>query len=155
MTEVLTLAKRFKDVKMYFEMELGDVKQQTAVVDAVKQKIKKQYFPSRGYGNPKAAEIRKVISDFRKISVFPYDVIDVLLYRVEQAVDFTNAYGDISETFYTSTESAYEDALKLMQEHALDNFVARCLTIQRNAQQIGWGFSDQINSLTSEYLNKQ
>ncbi len=153
--EVLKLAKRFKEVKVYFDMELGDTKQQTAIVEGVKQKIKKQFFPTRGYGNPKAAEIRKLISDFRKISVFPFDVVDVLLFRVEQAVDFTNAYGDINEAFYTSTETAYEDALKLLGTHNLkDHFLKRCLTIRRQSAGIGWGFSDEMDRLTEEYLDE-
>lgn len=135
-------------------MELGDTRQQTVIVEMVKQKIKKQFFPARGYGNPKAAELRKLISDFRKVSVFPFDVADVLLFRVEQAVDFTNAYGDITEAFYTSTETAYDDALKLITAHNLkDHFFKRCLTIQRNAAGIGWGFSDEMDRITEEYLS--
>ncbi len=153
--EILKLVKRFKDVKTYFDMELGDSAQQAAIVEGVKQQIKKQFFPARGYGNPKAAEVRKLISDFRKVSVFPFDVVDVLLYRVEQAVDFTNAYGDIDETFYTSAESAYEDALKLMSTHNLkDHFRNRCRTIQQKTDGIGWGFGDEIGQLTEQYLNE-
>ena len=152
--EVLKLAKRFKDVKTYFEMELGDTKQQTAIVDSVKQKIKKQFFPTRGYGNPKAAEIRKLISEFKKVSVFPFDLVDVLLFRVEQAVAFTNAYGDIDEGFYTSTERAYEDALKLIREHYLnEHFLKRCLSIRHETAHIGWGFAYEIDRLTKEYLD--
>lgn len=151
--EVLKLAKRFSEVKMYFDMELGDPTQQNAIVDSVKQKIKKQFFPTRGYGDPKAAEIRKLISEFRKVSVFPFDVVDVLLFRVEQAVAFTNAYGDISDAFYTSTERAYEDALKLIRTHNLkDHFLARCTIIRQQTAHIGWGFADQIKSLTGKYL---
>lgn len=136
-------------------MELGDTKQQTAIVESVKQKIEKQFFPTRGYGNPKAAEIRKLISEFRKVSVFPFDVVDVLLFRVEQAVDFTNAYGDITEAFYTATETAYEDALKLISTHNLkDHFLDRCLKIRRQTQDIGWGFADEIARLTEEYLSE-
>lgn len=153
--EVLKLTKRFKDVKTYFEMELGDTKQQAAIVEAVKEKIKKQFFPTRGYGNPKAAEIRKLIGEFRKVSVFPFDLVDVLLFRVEQAVDFTQAYGDISETFYSATESAYEDALKLITTYQLkDHFLDRCLTIQYRTAHMGWGFADELDRLTEEYLSK-
>ena len=153
--EVLKLAKRFKDVKMYFDMELGDTKQQTAIVEGVKEKIKKQFFPTRGYGNPKAAEVRKLISEFRKVSVFPFDVVDVLLFRVEQAVDFTNAYGDISEAFYTATETAYEDALKLINEHHLkEHFLKRCHSIRQQTADIGWGFADEMERLTEEYLGE-
>jgi hypothetical protein len=100
--------------------------------------------------------VRQIISDFRKIAVHPFDVIDVLLYRVEQAVAFTKAYGDISETFYTSTESVYETTLKLLKEHQLqEHFSTRCRTIQQDSRHIGWGFSDEMDRLTEEYLDEE
>ena len=151
--EVLKISKKFSTVKAYFDMELGDTAQQAALVADCKAKIKKQFFPTRGYGNPKAAEVRKLISDFRKIAVHPYDVVDVILFRVEQAVDFTNAYGDINEAFYTSTESAFEEALKLMDANALvSQFEPRCRKIVLETQDIGWGFADGINYLAEQYL---
>jgi hypothetical protein len=39
--EIVKLSKRFKDVKAYFDMELGDTKQQTKLVEDTKAKIKK------------------------------------------------------------------------------------------------------------------
>jgi hypothetical protein len=154
--EILKLSKRFKDVKAYFDMELGDTAQQTKLVEETKAKIKKQYFPTRGYGSPKTSVVRQIVSDFRKIAVHPFDVADVLLYRVEQAVAFTNAYGDISEAFYTSTEGAYESALKLIQEQQLQvHFATRCRAIRESTRYIGWGFSDGIDALTEEYLGEE
>ncbi len=153
--EVVKLSKKFKDVKSWYEMELGDSRQQTALLDEVKAKIKKQYFPSRGYGSPKAAVVRKLMLDFKKISVFPYDLADLLLYRVEQAVAFTAAYGDIDERFYIATETAYEDALKLMKAHGYEaQFRDRCDEILRATRHMGWGFYDTLKEVTGEYLGE-
>ena len=151
--EILKFSKKFKDVKAHYEMDLGGNKKQAAIVEEFKKKNKKQYFPTRGYGDPKAVEIRKIISDFKKISVFPYDIADITLYRVEMAVDFTNAYGDIDERFYDSTANAYEDALKIITKNDLQKyFIERCTKIQNDTSDIGWGFADQIEDLTNEYL---
>ena len=110
-------------------------------------------FSTRGYGDPKASEVRRIISDFKRISVFPFDIADLILYRVELAVKFTNTYGDIDERFYTSTETAYEEALKLIQANNLQEyFRERGLDIQRQTQDIGWGFSHTMRDLTEKYL---
>ena len=151
--EILKLTKKFKEVKAYYEMDLGDSKQQSVLLNEFKAKLKKQYFPTRGYGDPKASEVRKIISDFKKISVFSFDIADLILYRVELAVKFTNSYGDINERFYTSTETAYEEALKLIQTNNLqEHFRERGLDIQRQTQDIGWGFSYTMRELTEKYL---
>jgi Family of unknown function (DUF6155) len=152
--EILKLAKKFKEVKNHYEMDLGGQEKQAEIVAEFKQKIKKQYFPTRGYGDPKASEVRKILSDFKKISIFPYDIVDLTLYRVEMAVNFTNAYGDIDEQFYNSTENNYEDALKIIRTNGLEaHFINRCMTIAHNCQNIGWGFGDTMNDLTEEYLD--
>ncbi|MGA0559899.1 DUF6155 family protein [Larkinella sp. VNQ87] len=152
--EILKLTKKFREVKAYYEMDLGDSKQQGALLAEYKTKLKKLFFPTRGYGDPKASEVRKIISDFKKISVFPFDVADLLLYRVELAVQFTNSYGDIDDRFYASTETAYEEALKLIETHKLhDHFRERGLMIQEQTRHIGWGFSYTMRDLTQKYFN--
>lgn len=149
--EIMNLSKKFKDVKTYYEMDLGGTAQQTLIVNEVKRKLKKEFVP-RG-DHPKAAVLRKLISDFKKISVFPHDVADVLLYRVELAVEFTNQYGDMWEAFYTATENAYEEALKLIKKHGEEAyFKERCREIQRQTADSGWGFGDTMSELTQDYF---
>jgi len=152
--EVLKLYDKIKSVKDYYEMDLGT--DTSAVLNAYKTKIERQYFPKRGYGNPKASEIRALISAFKKIAVFEFDVVDLLIFRVEQAVNFTNAYGDIDEAFYSSAESAFDDALKLAQKTAiLTHIRERSINIVKETKNIGWGFHDSLFSTFTEYFGEE
>jgi hypothetical protein len=40
-----------------------------------------------------------------------------MLFYVEMGVRYTNQYGDINESFYTSMESMYENATKHISYH--------------------------------------
>jgi Family of unknown function (DUF6155) len=151
--EILKLYEKIKAVKDFYEMELGT--DTNAVLNEYKAKIEKQYFPKRGYGNPKASEVRKLISDFKKIAAFEFDVVDLLIFRVEQSVKFTNAYGDIDEQFYISAEGVFEDALKLATKTAsLAHIKDRALAIVKDTQNIGWGFHDTLFSTFTEYFGE-
>jgi hypothetical protein len=41
--------------------------------------------------------MRKLLSEFKKVAVFDYGVIEVLLFGVENGVKFSNTYGGIDE----------------------------------------------------------
>ncbi len=152
--EVLRLYDKIKTVKEFYEMDLGT--DTNAVLNEYKAKIEKQYFPKRGHGSPKASEIRKLISDFKKIAAFESDVVDLMIFRVEQAVSFTNAYGDIDEQFYMSAEGVFEDALKLAQKTAsLVHIRERAKQIVKDTQNIGWGFNDTLFSTFTEYFGEE
>lgn len=149
--EILKLAKRFKDVKAYYDMDLGGEARQKAILDDYKKKLDKDFVPRDGH--PSISKQRSLISEFKKISVFPYDVIDLLLYRVECGVDFTNSYGDMWEGYYDSIAGSYEEALKLIQKNGLkSHFLNRCLIISKESRDIGWGFSFQMQGLIETYL---
>ncbi len=152
--EVMRLYEKIKAVKDFYEMDLGT--DSSSVLNEYKAKIEKQYFPKRGYGSPKASEVRKLISDFKKIAAFEYDVVDLMIFRVEQSVKFTNAYGDIDEQFYTSAENVFEDALKLAQKTAsLVHIKERARQIAKDTQNIGWGFGDALFSMFADYFEEK
>jgi hypothetical protein len=151
--QILNLAKRFKDVKTYFDMELGDEKQQAAIVDSYKKKIHKQFFRARGVGKPKTAELRKLINHFKSIAVFPFDVADLMLYRVEMTIDFIVGPGEPSDAFHTATLNAYEETLKLIREHQLEgHFRERCEVMCIKIPYKGWGFGKDMAALTNDYF---
>jgi len=152
--EILKLYDKIKSVKDFYEMDLGT--DTHAVLNEYKAKIEKQYFPKRGYGNPKASEVRKLISDFKKIAAFEFDVVDLLLFRVEQAVAFTNSYGDIDESFYSSAENAYDDTLKLAKKVAsLAHIRDRAKSIIFETKGMGWGFHDTLFQTYIEYFGEE
>ncbi|MBX2840969.1 MAG: hypothetical protein KTR26_04310 [Flammeovirgaceae bacterium] len=74
--ELKMLFDKFEMVKKYYEMDLGS--DSGRILEDYKEKIKKEYFPNRGYGNGRSSFSRKVVSDFRKIAVHQSDFLDVV-----------------------------------------------------------------------------
>lgn len=51
-----------------------------------------------------------------------------MIYYVECGVELTNEYGDIDESYYSSVENVYENAVQLMGIYSLhDKFQARAI----------------------------
>ena len=68
-----------------------------------------------------------------------------MLFYVETGVKFTNDFGDINEGFYSSLESTYVAALKLMEkENLLERFADRASKGVSDTSEIGWGFHDYL-----------
>lgn len=65
---------------------------------------------------------------------------------MENGVEFTNGFGDINEGFYSSLESVYHDAMKLIDKMKLhDNYKIRAHEILKETENIGWGFHDTLS----------
>lgn len=150
--EIKKLYTKFNEIKKYYEMELSH--DTTAILNEYKLKIKQEYFPKRGYGKARNKESRKVVANFKKISIYPKDVIELLLYRVEMMIAFTNAYGDIDEPFYNSLESSFEEACKLIQhERLVDEYTITCHQLIDQTHDFGWGLYEGLKYSYDRYLN--
>jgi hypothetical protein len=101
--ELLFLQKNYPQVNDYFSSKYGEG--ENSVIDDYKEIIKNEFFPKRGIGKLRLATAKKAISDFKKISTSHEGVIDIMLYYVEQGVQFTEEYGGINERFYISIET--------------------------------------------------
>ena len=149
--EVEKLYQKFKEVKSFYDIELSGYT--AAIVQKVKDKIKKEYMPDSGFGKASSSEIKKVIIEFTKVSIYPRDLIDIILYRVEMAIEFTNAYGDIDIPFYNSAVNAFHKALELIQKEMLEEeFKVRCNEIVYSTRKIGWGFHIEIENAYDDYF---
>ena len=96
--------------------------------------------------------IKKVIKQYKSISNIPKNVIELILFYVECGVNFTQEYGDIGEKFYNNISNAYHEALNIIFKNNLaDEFKFKCLTLQMNANGIGYGFSDYMSDLFYGY----
>ncbi len=152
--ELGKLFKKFKDVQHYYQMEFGDKDSRSGVLEAYKKTIMAQFYSTNGNPkSPKASQLRKILSDFKNIAVFQSDLVDLILYRVECAVDFTNDFGDIDMVFYESAGNAFEQATKIIEAEKLEEqFIERCQQIVFNTHGIGWGFHDDLLSVYVEYF---
>lgn len=146
------LYKKYKPVKSYFDFYVNP--NEDEVLATYKNKVREGFFPKRGF-DLKLSISRKAINDFKKLGVSPDALADVLLYYVECGVEFTNEFGDISESFYTSLENTFENALKLMHEHSiLYRYKVRASKVVEATSHIGWGFHDYLDSVYLEFYDE-
>ena len=66
--EIKKLYDNFEPVRQYYGMELSDDSEK--VLAEFKARIKKEYFPNRGFGRASSKASRKVVSDFKKRLIF-------------------------------------------------------------------------------------
>jgi hypothetical protein len=139
---IADLSKKNKAVQEYLNFYFKP--DEDGLLEKYKAKVYEAFYPKRGFGyNLKQG--KQCISDLKKLGVSPALVADLMLFYVETGVEFTNDYGDISETFYSSLESTFAAALKMMkQEGVLDKFEGRAARVLKDTRNIGWGFYDVL-----------
>jgi|GEM_PF-1715929 len=70
------------------------------------RRIVKQVFnPDRGTPSLRLSAARKALNDFRKACADPLQMLDFMLFYVEQGVICTSTYGDIDAPFYKDDSS--------------------------------------------------
>ena len=149
--EVKTLYTKFKEVKQYYEMELsGDT---SRILTEYKERITKEYFPKRGFGQARSGVSRKVINDFKKVSIIKKDVIELILHRVEMMISYTDAYGDMNESFYNTLVRSFDEACQLVQQERLEDiFKEDCIRLMDAASSFGWGVYDGMHYTYEAYF---
>lgn len=126
--------------------------------DMAKEKYKKiikdQFFPERGDPELRYSIMRKAITDFKKICRKPGNLVDVMLYYIENGVDFTIEYGDIDQDFYIRIENVFADTLEYIFKNKIEDiFEERCLEIKLNTGDIGFGFGHNMDDLYYAFYN--
>jgi hypothetical protein len=148
--ELLRLFVKFKDVNEFYQMEFGE--DTRLIVNVYKQKIRKIYFPNKRIRKPRSAAVKKLISEFKKVALYEYDVIDLLLYRVENSIEFTNTQGYMSDTFYKSIQTTFGEALQLIAKNRhFKEFKDRCEKCIWFAGHSGYELNTTLQQLFEEY----
>lgn len=149
--ELQKLYSKIPEVAKYYELELSP--DTTKIVAEYKKKLKNEYFPSRGYGKARSSISRRIVLDFKKISVHPSDLIDLWLYRTEMMVKYTMSYGDIDEPFYNSLVTGYEAACKIIEKERLQqHYAIYCKEVVEPLSDIGWGVHDDCMEVYEDYI---
>jgi hypothetical protein len=114
--ELEKLYSKIKNVQEYYQMELGSTDD---VLESYKKQLDKEFRAKSR--EPRAASIRKVITEFKKIATHQFDVITLLLYRVEKALEFMQQplYFSLSSAYSDAILTAFEDALKISKQEGL------------------------------------
>jgi len=145
-TLVAEIAKACPQANDFLAVKFADEDGVGEILKRHKQKIRNEFFPPRGFGKLNLREAKKAISDFKKICPDKTLEIELMLFYVENCVEFTAEFGDISETFYNSAESVYGQVVKAINcegEIMYDKFAERLQNAAENACE-GWGFRDAL-----------
>ncbi len=147
LSDISELIKRFPQVKDYYQLKLNP-QSESEISTKYKKIIEDEFFPSRGYGRARLSVAKKAISEYKKVCIAEKGLIDMMLFYVEQGVKFTNAYGDIDESFYYSIEGMYEKAISgIMKTGLEETYEERCRKIVEDTSNIGWGFHDNLSDM--------
>ena len=124
---------------------------QHEILEKYKQKVRHEFYPSNGgFGKMRLKEAKKAISDFKKMCSDKVMGIEIMLYYVENCIEFTNDYGDIDETFYSSAASVYAQVVKEVNaagQTIHEKFADRLESCVDDTSGIGWGFHDELYDL--------
>lgn len=147
------LYKLNADNKVFLTSRLMEV-DLDALAEPYRKTIQAEFNPPRGFPRLNLRAARKAINDFKKACHDPTAIADLMIFYVEQGVICTNNYGDISEGFYSSLESVYAEAIKVITQTGdpmvIESFRPRLRRIVRNTSSIGWGFPDELSQMYAE-----
>lgn len=149
--EIKKLYDKFEPVQQYYELELSDNSKK--VLEEFKEKIKKEYFPKRGFPKARNNVSRKIVNDFKKIAVHKKDIVELWLYRTKMMIEFTQEFGDIDEPFYNSLSSGFEQACKIIRKEQLQPYYrSSCQDLVSQTYNIGWGLSFEMKDIYQRYF---
>lgn len=142
---VVEMYKMNKEVQNYLNSKfLGDEAIEN-LFRLSRKKIENEFFPDRGDPKLRLAEAKKEISTFKKVTNDEKRTVDLMLYYVEQGVEFTCTYGDISEGFYSSMVKMFDQVASHcdQDEELYKEFSERLEHVVSVAPE-GWWFQDAL-----------
>ncbi|SFD89460.1 hypothetical protein SAMN05216238_105181 [Lentibacillus persicus] len=145
--EVITeLYKLNGDVKDYLTLKFNGEEKTQELFDRAKKAIEDEFFPAGGHGKLRLAKAKQAITDFKKLTHDDAKTIDLMLCYVEFGTEFTTAFGDIDERFYTSMLSVYGDVISACEadESLFEQLHERLYEVVAGSDGIGWGYDDQL-----------
>ena len=152
MSNVLDLYDARKEAKEYLEYFLNP--DEKAKLKEYKAIIRNEFWPKRGDGKCRFSVCKKAIADFRKLHPSPESLADLMLYLVENACEVADAWGDLWESFYDSTESNFEATMKyISKNNLLPKFQKRIEAMLKNTESSGYGFCDAMPDIYGEYAS--
>ncbi len=148
--ELLKLFNKLEQVQLFYAQDLMSKEDRQKIIQEAKDKIYKKFWTPSGNprNNVSNADIRKIISDFEKISAFPSEVIDLLLFRVETATNFADQFGGMPEGDYNASATAFDKAVKLMVKNKLEDFFKdKCVEIMHNYDNLDYWYIEHLQEI--------
>ncbi len=150
--DIMKLAKDNKVIREYYLDKYYEGYSDYYLNDA-KEKIRFEFFPNNGIGRFNFNIIKEVIEDYRRLSSSPRCTADLMIYTVENGIDFVVTYGDITDQFYKNMEKLFDDSLYYISKRDLEEkFLSRASKIVVETDSLGRGFGERINKIYMKYM---
>ncbi|WP_238579093.1 DUF6155 family protein [Neobacillus niacini] len=142
---VVEMFKNNKDIQNYLSSKfLGDQAIEV-LFNQARKRIENEFFPDRGFGKLRLADAKKEIIAFKKATNEQKRTVDLMLFYVEQGVEFTSSFGDISEGFYSSMIKMFDQvAIECDQAEDLYKAFSTRLRDVVSMSPEGWGFKEAL-----------
>lgn len=143
-TIISDLYKKNKDVQHYFSIKFGGEEAAEELFLQALEKVEHQFFPKRGHGALKLAEAKKAIQHFEKLTGDKERTLRLKIAYVDFGTKFTQAYGDISWSYYNSMASMFDSIVDQCCKNEIyyEKYRGILFEIVQNSDGIGWGYSD-------------
>jgi hypothetical protein len=118
------------------------------VLESFHRVIRNEFFSDKGFGGLRSNVVRKAVMDYSEGSGDLAGTMELMLFFVENVVEFINEYGDIDEEFY---DVGYEMLGKFCEliktpdgQSFYPRFKTRLLKLRSESDDFGYGFGDDI-----------
>jgi hypothetical protein len=153
---ICSLYKSDENVRQILSVKYSDDSFICALLQEFKDKMYTMFFPRSINNFLSIKEIKKLITEFGKVTDKPLYTIDLMLYYVECGTEFTNTFGDIDEPFYNSMCSVFRSVVDKLnsQKNAsvYCHLKKRLQKIVEETNGIGWGYGDFISENYHEII---
>jgi len=116
-TEIMNLFEKYSQIQEHYTQDLGSDEDRNRLLNDYKEKIRKLFGSFRKL--PVISQMRKVIGEYKKISIFPYELAQLMFYRIELSLELYEEMGFLPSAFHNSTLTAYEEVCELIKNNLL------------------------------------
>ena len=141
------LFKNSKEAQAFLSARLLGEEAINELYTQAKNKISNGFFPQKG--SLRLSEAQKAISEFKKLSDDTFKTADLMLYYVEQGVEFTDDFGYVDDTIFSSIIKMYEKVTIICnkEEEYYHSFADRLKKVVSDTTDMNWDFHDELTYL--------
>lgn len=139
-----------KEAKDYLEYYANP--DENGKLEEYKDIICAEFYPD-GRRLPKArlSVCRKAVADFKKLKPSADALAELMLSYMENAIEFTHDFGDMSEQYYVSVEGNFAKTVEFIAKNGLlEKYDKRLQQCVKWSSVCGYGFADGIDDIYEE-----
>ena len=152
--EIVELFKLYPNIKDYFTTRVAPGSEVELLVK-YKKAVEKEFLSDKGAGLARLSVLNKTVSEFKKASVSPKAVVELLLFYVDEAMEYVNALGIWDQSLYSNIYRVFEDCLKHIGSNKLITPVlqARLMKVVEMADDVSSDFGCEMINLLYMYVD--